>query len=218
VIGTGVLAVVTGPALALGAAALWTLGPLAVLRARRGRDQAVLEAALPAVLEDIARGLRGGLALPVAVARTAQADHGPWQPHLGGIAGALDRGASLQDELRRLGRTEACPGLSLAVAALALASEAGGAQARAIDGVAGTLRDRAAVRAEQLALSSQARASALVMAVTPLAFAALAAVADPRTGRFLLTTGAGAACLVGGGLLDIAAAAWMIRISEGPNA
>ena len=168
------------------------------------------------MLEDIARGLRGGLALPVAVARTSAADHGPWSGPLSQVAESLERGAALPGVLRRWGRTDACPGLALAVAALTLGAEAGGAQARAVDGVAATLRDRAAVRAEQVALSSQARASALVLAVTPVAFAALAAVVDPRTGRFLLHTVAGAGCLAAGGLLDVIAAFWMIRIADGP--
>lgn len=202
-----------GAALAVASAGLALVAPLAVLRARRGQDEVRLQAALPEVLEEVARGVRGGLALPVAVASTAGGGHGPWAPDLRRLALALDSGAGLTDELAAWRDRRPLPGLQLAVAALSLGAETGGAQARALDGVATTLRDREAVRAELLALSSQARASAVVMALTPLAFAFLAAVTDPRTAAFLVHTVAGVGCLVGGALLDLAALAWMLRIS-----
>lgn len=208
-------AVMAGFELAVAVLGLGAAAPLVVLRARRGRDRLELETALPALVEDVAGGVRAGLALPVALGAAAGHDHGPWNDDLEAMAAALSRGGVVGVELRRWGESQRCDGLGLTVAAMALAAEGGGTQAKALDGVAKTLRARAAIREEVVALSSQARASAMVMAVTPLAFAALAALTDPRTADFLLHDAAGVACLVGGCLLDLAAGAWMLRITNG---
>lgn len=208
-------AALAGLQLAVAVLGLGAAAPLVVLRARRGHDRLTFETALPALVEDVAGGLRAGLALPVALTTAAGHDHGPWHDDLQTMSAALSRGGLVGVELRRWGASQRCDGLGLSVAAMALAADGGGSQARALDGVATTLRARAAVREEVVALSSQARASAMVMAVTPLAFAALAALADPRTADFLLHDVAGIGCLVGGCLLDLAAGAWMLRITNG---
>ncbi len=211
-------AVLGGFELSVAVLGLGVAAPMVVLRARRGRDRLEFETALPALVEDVAGGLRAGLALPVALGTAAGHDHGPWQDDLEAMAAALSRGGVVGVELRRWGASKRCGGLGLSVAAMALAAEGGGTQAKALDGVATTLRARAAVREEVVALSSQARASAMVMAVTPLAFAALAALTDPRTADFLLHDVAGVGCLVSGCLLDLAAGAWMLRITNGGEA
>ncbi len=213
-----IASLVAGVPLALAVSLLAVVVPLVVLRGRRGRDRRDLEAALPRLVDDVARGLRGGLSLPVAVTAAAAHDHGPWNDDLRRVALGLARGATLGDELRRWGSGNRCDGFGLLVAALSLSAEAGGAPARALDGVAATLRARVAARQEVVALASQARASALVMAVTPVAFAALAAVTDRRTADFLLHDPAGIACLVGGCLFDLAALTWMMRITDGGTA
>ena len=208
-------AVAVGPAAAAAALVLLTAVPLVVLRSRGARDRHLLEAALPDLVDDVARSIRGGCSLPQAITAAAEHRHGPWQPDLLAVASGLDHGATLSQELKRWGSTSRCEGFGLVVAALALGSEAGGAQARALDGVAATLRSRAAARDEVRALSSQARASALVMALTPAAFAGLAAITDRRTADFLLRDPAGVGCLLAGTMLDLVALLWMMRITGG---
>jgi len=207
-VGVGVLTGLGADRLALSVIVLSavTAGAWGVVRARRGRSDEAMEAALPGVLEGIARNLRAGSSLSQAIAEVAGETRGlAWANHHGlGLVNALE------DFVRR------CPlrGVRLAVAALALGAETGGAQARAIDGVATTLRDRISLAAEVRALSSQARMSALVIALAPVGFAAFASATDARTSQFLFGTDAGLVLLAGGLGLDGLGALWMNRLSR----
>lgn len=209
-------AIVAGPGLA-GVSALGLLvGPLLVVRTRRGRADARLEQALPGALEAVARSLRSGASLRQAV-EEAGAASGPSRV----LAGELSRaaaeaaqGASLVTALEAVGTRRPLPGVRLGVAALCLGAETGGAQARAVDGVAATVRERLAVAAELKALSSQARISALVIGLAPIGFGAFAAATDPRTSEFLLHTPAGLILLVTGLVLDAVGWLWMQHLAK----
>lgn len=209
-----VLVVAGGVALAIVGAVALLAAPAAVLVTWRFRAAWRFEAALPEVLESIARALRSGASLLQAldeVAATAPTEAGC---QFGGVAERARAGSSLVEALEEVAARRPLPGVRLAVAALALGVETGGAQARAIDGVAATLRDRLNVAAEVQALSSQARASAVVIALAPLGFGAFAVAADRRTGEFLLNSGLGIAFLVAGLVLDAAGWLWMQRVSR----
>ena len=186
----------------------------AVARAlnRRRRD-ARAEAALPDVLEAVARSLRAGASLRLALDE-AVAAAGPLAGDLRRISAEAAHGSDLETALERWSVARPLPGVELAVSALCLGIEAGGAQARAVDGVAATLRQRLGVAAEARALGAQARMSALVIAVAPVAFCALASTTDARTARFLLDTGTGQLLLAGGVALDVVGALWMTRLTQ----
>lgn len=200
--------------------------PFGVLRAVRGRGDRRSDAALPDLVEDIARRLRTGSSLPQALAgaasgaSAAHAEGKPLDPAadpaaaLSEVVAAVERGGVLTDELDRWAQRRPRPAVALAVAALTLGVATGGPQARALDAVAATLRDRDAVRREATALAAQARASAAVMGFTPLVFAVVAGAADPRVAHVLLATPAGLACLASGIGLDAVAALWMLRITS----
>ena len=209
-----VVVVLAGPAPALSAGAAAALGPAIALRACRGRADARVEAALPAALEAVARGLRTGASLRQAVAEAADRTPGALGHELRRVATQAQRGAPLVQALETMARGRPLPGVRLAVAALCLGAETGGAQAQAVDGVATTLRDRLAVLAEVRALSSQARISAVVISVAPLGFGAFAAATDPRTADFLFHSVAGTVLLVVGGALDGIGWIWMNRLAR----
>jgi len=215
-IGPVFAAMVGGPGLA-GVTALGLLvGPLLVVRSRRGRADARLEQALPGALEAVARSLRSGASLRQAVeeAGTASGPSRVLAGELSRAAAEAAQGASLVTTLEAVGARRPLPGVRLGVAALCLGAETGGAQARAVDGVAATLRERLAVAAELKALSSQARISALVIGVAPLGFGAFAAATDPRTSEFLLHTPAGLVLLVTGLVLDALGWLWMQHLAK----
>lgn len=201
-----------GPVLAIGGLLGGAVGPLFVLRSRRGAATASAEAALPAALEAVARGLRSGGSLRQAVTEAAAATPGPLGIDLCGVAAAAGSGTPLVDALEAWGTRSPSPGARLAVAALCLGAETGGAQARAVDGVAATLRERQAVAGEVRALTSQTRASMLLIAAAPLVFCAFASATDPRTSTFLFRSPVGWACLAAGIALDAAGALWMRRL------
>lgn len=180
------------------------------LASRRSRQ---LERALPFALDDIARSLRSGGSLRMAVVEVASRASGVLGEDLARVATELDDGCALHDALVHWEARRPVRGVRLTVAALSLATETGGASARAIDGVAATLRVNLGIAGEVKALASQARMSALVIVLAPVAFTALAASTDHRTARFLVATPIGLGCLAGGLLLDTIGWAWMRRIT-----
>jgi tight adherence protein B len=203
---------VGGPGLAALVVLALLVGPFVLLSALRTRRAAKADAALPEVLEGIARSLRSGASLRLAFAEVATAG-GPLAGDLRRIATAADNGAELRGAIEGWGRARHASGVQLAVSALCLGIEAGGPQARAVDGVATTLRQRLGVAAEARALGAQARMSALVIALSPIAFCALASASDARTGRFLLHSGTGQLLLAAGVTLDAVGALWMTRLT-----
>jgi len=215
-VGPLVAAVVGGGGLAGVVALGLVIGPLLVLRTRRGRADARLEQALPGALEAVARSLRSGASLRQAVeeAGTAAGTGRALAGELTRAASEAAHGASLVSALEGVGARRPLPGVRLGVAALCLGAETGGAQARAVDGVAATVRERLAVAAELRALSSQARISALVIGLAPIGFGAFAAATDPRSSQFLLHTTAGLVLLVAGLVLDAAGWLWMQHLAK----
>jgi Flp pilus assembly protein TadB len=205
----GTVARLGAPPVARRAATAWFT---ARFESWRGRHSS--PAVLALALEAVARAVRAGSSLRVALAEAGDAVGGAVGAELRGVAGVAARGVPLADALDRWARDRGDGAVALAAGALALAAEAGGTQARAVDGVAATLRERAAVDAEIRALSSQARLSAMVVAIAPVAFGALEAATDPRAAGFLLRPGLGWACLAGGLGLDALAAWWMAQLTR----
>lgn len=214
------VALVAGGAGLAGVALLAVVvGPVLVVRSRRGAADARLEQALPGVLEAVARSLRSGVSLRQAVEEagsSAAGGGGVLAGELARAAAEAAQGASLVSALERVGARRPLPGVRLGLAALCLGAETGGAQARAVDGVAATVRERLAVVAELRALSSQARISAMVIGLAPVGFGAFSAATDPRTARFMFHTTAGLALLSVGLTLDGLGWLWMQRLAKVP--
>lgn len=178
-----------------------------------GRRQRALARALPHALDDVARSLRSGGSLRMAIAEASTRAPGELGADLTRVVRGVDEGEPMSDALASWIARRPVPGVRLAATALSLASETGGASARAIDGVAATLRVNLGIAGEVKALASQARLSALVIVLAPVAFTALAATTDRRTTHFLVGTPFGLLCLAGGLTLDAIGWAWMRRIT-----
>lgn len=205
---------VGGLILLLFAVILGVGGVKAAVSLLSGRLVSRIEADLPLALEEVARSLRSGVSLPLAIAEAAARTPPPLGRELMSVAEGIGTGLTVVAALDRWASRRAVAGVQLAVASLALGAEAGGPQARAVDAVAATLRERLGIRAEVRALASQARLSALLMGVGPVAFCALLVLTDDDAKHFLLQTPAGVACLAVGAGLDAVGAAWMRRLSK----
>lgn len=179
---------------------------------RTGAERRRLVADLPGALEDVARSLRSGTSLRVALAEASSAAAGPARSDLGVVVERIDRGVPVGAALDAWVVRRPAAEVRLAVAALGLGLDAGYTSARTVDGVAATLRERAAVAGEVAAQAAQARLSALVIALLPVAFTSWACLTDGRIAGFLLASPAGWACLLGGVTLNVVGAAWMARI------
>lgn len=212
VLASGVLGLTiggAGPAVLLAVAA--GAAPPVALAARNHRTARRREEALPVVLDAVARSLRSGGSLLLAL--EAAASVAP--PVVAGDVAAVARSArrfGLDAAIDEWAESRPSPGVGLATAAIGLAASAGGSSARALDGVAATIRQRLAGAAEAKALSAQARLSAMVIALAPVGFAVLGAAADRRMAHVLLRTHLGWALLSAGLVLDAAGGAWMLAI------
>lgn len=180
----------------------------------RRRAERHADRVLPDLLERVARALRGGASLPVALADAQPAAPAAlaaeWRSL---VAEAADVGV-VEAAARWRARRPSSRSITLTAAALAVASDVGGPQARALDSVAATLRQRLALQAEVRALGAQARASAAVVALAPAAFAVIASGLEPAYLSFLLGTSSGLVMLVCGLGLEAAGLAWMAKISR----
>ena len=169
------------------------------------------------VLEGIARALRGGGSLALAIEEVAAAPSpGSAATDLGVAAASARAGLPLAQALDRWGRSArpADDARVLAAAALTLGADLGGSSAQSLDAAAAGLRDRAALGREVQALTAQARASAAVMVIAPVGFVVVAGAADGRVSATLLTTPIGWACLGVGLALDAVGALWMAQMTR----
>lgn len=162
-------------------------------------------AGLADVASELARSLRSGSTLPIALVELRPP--AVWAGDLERVRDLVERGVPVVDALRAWrdarDREEVC----LLVAACETGHRHGGDPARALDGVAATLRDRAELAEEARALTAQARAAVAVLGALPLVGAASFSLLDPRVAGVLLGTGIGWACLVAGACLDAAGVA-----------
>lgn len=204
--------VVAGAPVAL---AVVLLGPPAALVAARDRADRLRTAQIPLALDAIAGSLRGGSALPVAIAEAASVG-GPLGRELGDVARRCRDGLDVRVAVETWA-ADGGPDTALAGASLTMAASVGGPAAEALESAAASLRQRASAGEEVAALSVQARLSAIVLSAAPVGFTFLLASVDPGSARFLLGTPAGWVCIVLGVALDLVGAWWMHRLVRGAS-
>ena len=204
---------VAGPALAALVAVVAAGVPVVGLRWAGARARARYRAALPLALEEVARSLRSGTSLVLALGEAAAAD-GPAAADLRCVVSDTAL-YSIVVALERWADHRPDPEVRLAAAALAMGVETGGAAAQAVDGVAAGLRQRLTAAAEASAAGAQARLSALVIAAAPVGFAVVVGATDPTATGFLFRTRTGLVFLVAGLTLDGLGAWWMARVTRG---
>jgi Flp pilus assembly protein TadB len=176
-------------------------------------------AAVPELLDHVARELRAGATVPLAVTAAGRR-RGPLASDLTVIE-ARARFLGWPSALRSWaeaghgpGRGGGAQGASAAAAAggLAVAADVGGPAAGALEALAQGLRDEHDHVLEARALATQGRLSAVVVGLAPVGSLALSSALDPRSARVLVDTAVGRACLGIGVVFDGLAAWWMRRI------
>lgn len=153
-----------------------------------------------ALLDALAADVRAGASLRVAWATSAA-----WP-----AGAALHRDAFPADDAP-LQHSPRSADETVVVHAVRVATELGGPVAATLDAAAALLRERLTARAEALAHAAQARLSARVLTAVPLVFAGWSALTSGSF-RAALLSPAGAACALGGGLLNLTGWAWMRRL------
>jgi tight adherence protein B len=184
--------------------------PLIGRRVRRRRAARRYDDELVRLLRAVARSLRSGATLRVAIGETIDVAAGPLADDLQRLAVELDDG--VVGALEGWAARRPLPSVRLVAGGLALGHETGGITSRVVDSLADSIRLRLDGRDEAVALSTQATASAIVMSCVPLAFLGLGALGDGASARFLLNDPLGRACLAVGLVLDAASLVWMLRV------
>jgi Flp pilus assembly protein TadB len=180
--------------------------PPPLTRWLRRRPRPPTDSDVAAWCERVSAGLRSGRSLAAAVIEADATTDGGSRP-FADVVHAVHRGRSLGDAFRAVDTDPSTP-TGLAAPVLATCADFGGASAAPIDAVADVLIARASERAERLSASAQARLSARVLTTVPFGVAGLLIVAEPSV-RHVLTSPIGAACLLGGALLNLAGWWWM---------
>ena len=184
-------------------------------RVGRWRREQSVEAAMPQLLDEMARGMRAGLSPSIAFVEAIRVSPVPVVMAATDVVDRLRSGDDLVRACAAWATERASPGTELLATAVAVGSAVGGVHARTIDAVAATLRERQAMDAELATQALQARLSALVMTIAPIVFCGFLVLSDPRASHFLLRTPMGIVCAMVGIALDTVAALWMARIAQG---
>lgn len=177
------------------------------VRRRRRRVREQLDSLLPQLASDLARAVRGGATLTMALADAARAASEPLRGELGAVVGAMQRGRTTEQALLGWAERSSATGVDLLVRSCRFGTHHGGDLAAALDGVAAALLDELELADETRALTAQARGTAAVLVALPPLGSAVFVLVDPRVGHTLLFTVGGTVCLFVGLALDAAGAA-----------
>jgi tight adherence protein B len=206
--------VLGGPLLGVIGGGVVTGTPFVIAAIARSRAEAAYDSNLAAFLDAVARGVRSGGSLPVAIDEASRSVRGAVAADARRVAVSVSRGRPLPVALDDWVQHRSSGSVRLTAGALALAVDTGGPPARVVEEVAAALRSRQQVDAEARALAAQARLSAMVVGVAPIAFAALTCLTDRRNAHLLFGTPIGVGCVTVGLCLDATGALWMRRISD----
>ncbi len=188
--------VLNSPIVALAGLVVWWVLPSTVRRHRERAEQALLEAELIAVVDELSQQVRSGSTLGASflsvVAKRPRAHRA-----LGGVAAGVAGGRRLSESLDQLPQTQIHPGeiVRLLATSLAVVSKSGGPVAPALERLADTLRARRAAMAEATTQASQAVASAVLLAALPVLFVLVLIVVEPAARSFYLTDMGGGLCV-----------------------
>lgn len=182
---------------------------------QRIRNRKVFDQALPRLADGIARSLRSGSSLNIAVWDGGESVGDPIATDVARIRRRVDGGETLLTALLGWSQRHPSGDLGQLVAVCAIGVQVGGRMAQAFEGCAASMRLRREVEAEMAAMASQAQASAYMLSVLPFVVTAFMSLLDARVAQFLVGSLGGLACLAAAVVLDAVGLLWMRSIVKG---
>jgi len=170
---------VLGWTAALVAAALAPVAASRLLRARRTRYRAAVDARAADIAIALADALSGGHSLRGAIIAAANSLAGPPGHELKRVAAELELGAATDGALDGMRRRIASPSIDVIVAGALMQRTAGGDLAALLRTSARAFEDEARLLGEVKAATAQARFTGMVVVLLPLGGAGLAELASP---------------------------------------
>lgn len=180
----------------------------------KARQLARYERSLPYVLDAIARSMRSGAGLLIAIEEAGNDLDGDVAADVASVATRACRGDDLSDSLRTWARERPVVSVELATTSMVLALKTGVAHAEVVDRVALTVRQSLNAAALAKTHATQARASMWALIVMPALFTGPMLVFDDGIRQFLLHSKFGISVLVAGIVLDALGALWMSRLTQ----
>ena len=147
--------------------AVFTLGPLVVIRhlaARRARKMATQ---LPDALQIVCRSLEAGHPVATAVALVAREMPDPIGTEFGMTADEVSYGMSLTNAVQRMAERSGDPDVELFAATVRLQEKTGGNLTELLKSNTDTIRGRQTMRLKVRAASSEGRTSAMILTSAP---------------------------------------------------
>ena len=193
----------------LGAAAPWSLH-----RREARRRAETLERQLAEVVEAVALSVRSGLALNRALAFAAGEASPPMSDLLEQVMGEQALGTPFEVAIEHFADRLPTDDARLFVLVMTVHGKSGGNLAGALDEVVRTIRHRISVRRDLRALSAQGRISGTVLGSLPVGFFLVLASTSHRELAPVYRSGAGAAMVVAGLLMQALAYLWIRRLMK----
>ncbi len=199
----------------IGSAAACGIGlPTIRHRMHMRRDAQQFRSVLPEFVEELARGLRGGLSPTQALIDGARATAVPFPHAFRPAATLLAAGASANDAVGAWADKRNDNSIRFLATAMAVGSAVGGIDGRSVDAVAEALRERNTTEAIVRVQATQALYSAGVLCGAPVVFCILVVMSDHRSSAFLLEDPLGRVVGATGIALDAIGALWMKRMVQ----
>ena len=203
-----------GPWAACGGALAGGLAPVVTLAWWPERHPARVDAQVPALLDAVARSLRGGRSLVRALADAANGAPDPLGADARAVVLRIEAGVPLRDVLRDAAAATDAPSWRTALVAIDIAHDAGGPQAMALDALAAAMRGRLAAAHELRALTTPVRVSAALIAAVPLVVFGAVVALDPATARAATGSGIGRASAALGVVFDALGFWWIHALTR----
>lgn len=196
----------------LGLATLLGAAPWMVVNRRLFTRAEVFDRQFPEALDLMARALRAGHALPMAIRMCGDEMAQPIASEFRQLANESHYGVPLQEALRNLAERVPVPDMDYFVIAVMIQRETGGNMAELLDNISGMVRQRLKLRGEIRTLSAEGRLSGWVLALLPFIAALGLTLLNPKQMEPLWTHPTGRTALAVSIGMVLAGLLWIQRI------
>jgi tight adherence protein B len=201
-----------GVVLALVLGSLGFMLPALVVRNRKARRQAALNAQLVETIQLISNGLRSGFAFTQAVELAARQINPPIQDELELFLRDGRLGSSVEDSLHGIVERTGSLDIEMMVTTILVQRTTGGNLSEILDNVAETIRERERLKGEIRALTASQRFTGLILSIYPIFLAVIFFAIAPSVMQVLVTEEVGRWLLALAIVLQLAGALIMRRI------
>jgi tight adherence protein B len=208
------LAILVGPWIALIAAFVVGLIPVAYVSSKKTRRTRDFEHQLPDMLTLLASSLRAGFALMQGLESVAQEVAEPMRGELQRVFTEVRLGGSLDDALVEAAERMNSRDLAWTAQAIRIQREVGGNLASLLETVADTMQKRERIRREIRTLTAEGRLSAVILSLMPFVIGIMIYILQPDYIKGLFDHTWGVIAVIGAGVSTVIGWFWLRKIVD----